>query len=104
MRATAAATRSATVFVLAAPAETGPTSTAVLSWRAGTGCSPRANVAYSFLHTLDWLREKLHHIVSHSADRRTRPGPADTPVLRDNVSREKGKTMPVARSTGAASV
>jgi hypothetical protein len=98
MRATAAATKSATHPVLAAPAKAGPTSAAVFSWQAGTGCSPRINVAYSFLRTLNWLREKLHHIVSHRADRYTHPSTVDIPVVR-----EKGKTMPVPRGTGAAS-
>lgn len=99
MRATAAATKSATEPVLAAPSKTGPASAAVVSWRAGTGCSPRANVAFSFLRTLDWLQEKLHQIVSHGVDRCTCPSTADIPVVR-----EKGKTMPAARDTGAASV
>jgi len=104
MRAPAAATKSATDPVLAAPAKTGPTSAAVVSWRAGTGCSPRVNVAYSLLRTLDWLRGKLRHLasrglVSRGADRCTGPSTAYIPVVR-----EKGKTVPVARGTGAASV
>jgi hypothetical protein len=86
----------------------------VVSWAPGTGCSPRVNVAYSLLRTLDWLREKLHHLVSRGlvsrglvsrglvsrgADRCTDPSTADIPVVR-----QKGKTVPVASGTGAASV
>jgi hypothetical protein len=99
MRATAAATKSATNPVPAAPGRSGLTSVVVVSWKAGTGCSPRINLAYVFLRTLDWLRETLHHLVSRGADRWKRPSPADIPV-----AREKGKTIPVARGTGAASV
>ena len=47
----------------------------------GRECSPRANVAYSFLHTLHWFGDMLHHMFSREVRHRRRASTVNPPVL-----------------------
>jgi len=82
MKDTAFAKMSTAYPSLAAQTTAEPSSAAVVTWQKGPACSPRANVAYSFLHTLDWVRSTLRRLLVRSARRSSHLSAAGLSVLR----------------------